>query len=137
MGFDHGFERPTCLATLKSSDRTKQSVCGWQYVCVYLSSISSLMHIQLNNIDIFCLHIFVCLFELLHWFYGTRRELVNETLNNYLLPKYFLQYLGPSSCKSNVTFSCMAVFLTSLVAIFFFIFRSPPFSFFPAFFFLG
>ena len=26
--FDHGFERPTCLATLKSSDRTKQSVYG-------------------------------------------------------------------------------------------------------------
>ena len=28
--FDPGFERPACLATLKSSDRTKQSVCGWQ-----------------------------------------------------------------------------------------------------------
>ena len=27
-GFDPGFERPTCLATLKSSDRTKQFVCG-------------------------------------------------------------------------------------------------------------
>ena len=26
------FKRSTCLATLKSSDRTKQSVCGWQYV---------------------------------------------------------------------------------------------------------
>ena len=32
MGFDPGFERPACLATLKSSDRTKQSVCGWQYI---------------------------------------------------------------------------------------------------------
>ena len=44
MNFDSGFERPACLATLKSSDRTKQSVCGWLYiymcvcvcVCVYL-----------------------------------------------------------------------------------------------------
>ena len=27
MGFDPGFERPTCLTTLKSSDRTKQE-CG-------------------------------------------------------------------------------------------------------------
>ena len=37
MGFDPSFERPACLATLKSSDRTKQSVCGWQYiyVCIY------------------------------------------------------------------------------------------------------
>ena len=32
MGFDPGLGRPTCLATLKSSDRTKQSVCGWQYI---------------------------------------------------------------------------------------------------------
>ena len=36
MGFDPGFEHPTCLATLKSSDRTKQSVCGWQYVYIYI-----------------------------------------------------------------------------------------------------
>ena len=28
MGFDPGFLHPTCLVTLKSSDRTKQSVCG-------------------------------------------------------------------------------------------------------------
>ena len=27
-GFDPGFERPACLATLKSSYRTKQSVYG-------------------------------------------------------------------------------------------------------------
>ena len=32
MGFDPGFESPTCLATLKSYDRTKQSVCGSQYI---------------------------------------------------------------------------------------------------------
>ena len=36
MGFDPSFERPTCLATLKSSDRTKQSVCGWQYIYIYI-----------------------------------------------------------------------------------------------------
>ena len=35
MGFDPGFERPTCLATLKSSDRTKQSVGRWQYIYIY------------------------------------------------------------------------------------------------------
>ena len=28
LNFDPGFERPACLATLKSSDRTKQSVGG-------------------------------------------------------------------------------------------------------------
>ena len=27
--------------------------------CVYLGSISSLKHISLNNVDIFCRHIFV------------------------------------------------------------------------------
>ena len=36
MGFDPGFECPTYLATLKSSDRTKQSVCGWQYIYIYI-----------------------------------------------------------------------------------------------------
>ena len=30
------FKRPTCLATLKSSDRTKQFVCGWQYVYLFI-----------------------------------------------------------------------------------------------------
>ena len=35
-GFDPGFERPACLATLKSSDWTKQSVCGWQYIYIYI-----------------------------------------------------------------------------------------------------
>ena len=28
VGFNPGFKHPTGLATLKSSDRTKQSVCG-------------------------------------------------------------------------------------------------------------
>ena len=32
MGFDPGFECPACLATLKSSDRMKQSVWGWLYI---------------------------------------------------------------------------------------------------------
>ena len=36
MGFDPGFERPTCVATPKSSDGTKQSVCGWQYLSIYI-----------------------------------------------------------------------------------------------------
>ena len=36
MGFDPGSERPACLATLKSSDRTKQSVCGWLYIYIYI-----------------------------------------------------------------------------------------------------
>ena len=37
MGFDPGFERPTCLATLKSSNRTKQSLCGWQHIYIYIA----------------------------------------------------------------------------------------------------
>ena len=31
------------------------------YVCLYLGSISSFAHISLNNIDLFCLHIFIYL----------------------------------------------------------------------------
>ena len=36
MGFDLGFDRPTCLATLKSSDRTKQSVDDNIYIYIYI-----------------------------------------------------------------------------------------------------
>ena len=38
-------------------------VCVHVRVCAYLGSISSLMHISLNNIDIFGLHIFVLVFS--------------------------------------------------------------------------
>ena len=34
-------------------------VCVCVCVCVYLSRIFLLMHISLNNMDMFCLHIFV------------------------------------------------------------------------------
>ena len=33
-GFDSSFEKLVCLATLKSYDTTKQSVCGWLYIYV-------------------------------------------------------------------------------------------------------
>ena len=36
-GFDPSFENLTWVATLKSSDRTKQSICGWQYIYIYIS----------------------------------------------------------------------------------------------------
>ena len=34
--FDPSFGNLACLATLKSSDWTTQSVCGWQYIYIYL-----------------------------------------------------------------------------------------------------
>ena len=42
MGFDPGFGRPTCLATLKSSDRTKQSVDDVDDIYIYI-------HTQIRN----------------------------------------------------------------------------------------
>ena len=35
MGFDPGFERPTCLAILKSSDRMKQ-FAPWMNIYIYI-----------------------------------------------------------------------------------------------------
>ena len=46
MGFDPSFECPTCLVILKSSDRAKQSVCGWQYIH---ASISIILNFILTN----------------------------------------------------------------------------------------
>ena len=47
MGFDPGFERLTCLATLKSSDRTKQSVCRWLYIYMSAVEVFSMYHSSL------------------------------------------------------------------------------------------
>ena len=56
MGFDPGFERPMCLATLKSSDRTKQSVCGWQYIYIYYIILYMCVYVNvwLNRTDTSC-----------------------------------------------------------------------------------
>ena len=34
------FTRPLCLATLKSCDKTKQSVCGWLYIYFFFLCVS-------------------------------------------------------------------------------------------------
>ena len=34
--FNPSFKRLTCLATLKSYDTMKQSVCGWRYIFIYI-----------------------------------------------------------------------------------------------------
>ena len=47
-GFDPGFERPAYLATLKSSERTKQFVYGWQYI--YICNIFSFKHIWIEHV---------------------------------------------------------------------------------------
>ena len=36
-GLCPSFKRPTCLATLKRCDTTKQSVCGRLYICMYIA----------------------------------------------------------------------------------------------------
>ena len=36
-GYDHSFERPTFL------DTTKQYVCGWQYIYIYIYQLSKLL----------------------------------------------------------------------------------------------
>ena len=49
MDVNPGFEHPMCLATLKSSDRTKQSVCGWQYIYIYIYIYITSSDMTLNN----------------------------------------------------------------------------------------
>ena len=54
MGFDPGFECPTCLATLKSSDRTKQSVCGWHiYIYIYIYRYDRYFASAYSIVDLF------------------------------------------------------------------------------------
>ena len=77
---------------------------------VYFGNIFSLIHIWLNIIDIFCLHIFVNTFKLLYWSYDIRRELVDKPS----IISYFSIASSPTLChhpgkmynKSDVTFVC-------------------------------
>ena len=64
---------------------------------MYLGSISSLIHISLNNIDMFCLHIFVYVLSCcqINFMVSDGNWLRNS--HNQLLLEYFLFDLGPSS----------------------------------------
>ena len=112
MGFDPGFERPTCLATLKSSDRTKQSACGWQYIHIYI-------YWQDFFIDTYFVeyirhflstYFFVDPFILLYWFYDIRQELVDVSSIIIYFPSTFCLTLGHHQgriyYKSDITFVC-------------------------------
>ena len=78
-------------------------------VCVCFGSISSLIHISLNIIDI-CLHIFVDPFILSYWFYNIRRELVDVSSIIIYFRITFCPTLGHHQgriyYKSDVTFVC-------------------------------
>ena len=80
-------------------------------VCVCVCSISTLLHIWLNDKDIFCLHNFT--FVLLRYridFYDIRRYLINKTSIINFFPSTFCPILGHHYgcvyCKSDVTFAC-------------------------------
>ena len=57
MGFDPSSERPTSLAILKSSDRTKvclwMTICIYIYIYIYISKEDDLGMIQFENIYIY------------------------------------------------------------------------------------
>ena len=77
---------------------------------VYFSSISSLIHIWLNIIDIFCVHIFFFVnpFKLPYWSNDIRRELVDKSSIISYFPSTFCptlgHYQGRMYYKSVVTF---------------------------------
>ena len=81
------------------------------YVCmyVYFGSISSLIQIWLNIIDIFCLHIyFLDPFVLLYCFYRFRRELIDVFSIIVYIPSTFCptsgHHQGKIYYKSDITF---------------------------------
>ena len=81
------------------------------YIYVYFGGISSLIHVWLNIIDIFCLHIFfVNPFELANRSYDIRQDLVDKPSIISYFPSTFCQTLGHLQgkmyYKSHVTFVC-------------------------------
>ena len=85
-------------------------VCGWLYIYIYIRSISSLLNISLNIIDIFVYIFFINLFELPYWSYGIRLELVDTSSIISNCPSTFCPTLGHHQrrmyYKSDVTFVC-------------------------------
>ena len=84
---------------------------GWKcsatlYIYIYIGSVSSLIQISLNIIDISCLHIFI----LLYWFYSIQRELIDVfSIIIYSLSTFcptLGHHQGRMYYKSDVTFVC-------------------------------
>ena len=80
------------------------------YIYEYFASISSLIHIWLNIIDIFIYIFFVNPFELPYWSYDIRFELVDKSSMIIYFPSTFCPTLGHHQermyYKSDVTFVC-------------------------------
>ena len=91
------------------------------YIWVHLGSISSLMHISLNNIDVLFTYFCICPFQSLKWFYSIRWELVDETLITNCYSSTFCPILGHHQgcvyCESDVTFACKLLFCKCLLFI--------------------
>ena len=66
--------------------------CTLKYV--YFGNISSLIHIWLNIIDIFCRHFFLNPFKLPYRFYYIRRELADKPSITSYFPSTFCPILG-------------------------------------------
>ena len=114
MGFNPSFKRPTCLATLKSCDTTKQSVCGWQYIYIYIYMhiLAAFLHWYIfeHNRHFLSAYFFVNPFELPYWSFDIRRELVDKSSIINYFPSTFCLTLGHHQgrmyYKSDVTFVC-------------------------------
>ena len=95
-------------------------VCVCVCVCTWTAFLF-IMHISLKNIDMFCLHIFVCPFQLPNRFYGVRRELVDETTITNCYPSAFCTILGHhQGCvysKRDRTFACTLLLCKGLLFI--------------------
>ena len=82
-------------------------VCVCVCVCIWAVFLNTYFIKQYRHL--LSTHFFISLFKLLHWFYGSWRELVNETSTTNWYPRTFCLILGHHQgclyCKSNVTFA--------------------------------
>ena len=85
------------------------------YIYIYIGSISSLIHIWLNIIYIFCLHIFVNPFKLPYRSYDIRRKLVDKLSMISYFQSTYCPTLGHHQWrmyyKNDVTFVCTLHFV--------------------------
>ena len=125
-GFDPSYGKLICLATLMSSEKTKQ-ICLWMtiYIYIYICVFGHHFFINAYFIEqyryILSTYFCICPFQLPNWHYGVQRELLDETPITNCYPNTFCPILGHHQrcvyCKNDMTFAYTLLLFKCLLSI--------------------
>ena len=123
--------KPPCLVSRQNkvivclAGHLHSVTCVYMCVCVCVCVFGEYFFTNAYFIEpyrhLLSTHFCICSFQLPHWFYGIRRELVNKTPITCCYPSTFCPVLGHHQgcvyCKSGVTFVCTLLLCKCLLLI--------------------